>query len=166
MPCHFSPSSFSVLLLVANKFIYQIWLLLNASKAWNKFVPTIKMPCHFSPSSFSILLLVAYKLQLLVVVTVGKTSDVLLRDTQYKIKKVTRQPVTALGRWGYSTRRSAVVFVGKPVVQLNTRFKALFATCSLTVWHLVTILLFQKLYSALVEPRLFHERTFLCVRNP
>ena len=46
--------------------------------------------------TFCALLLVANKLQLLVVVTVGKTSDVLLRDAQYKIKKATRQSVTAL----------------------------------------------------------------------
>jgi len=72
------------------------------------------------------LLLVANKLQLRVVVTVGKTSDTLLHDTQFKIEKATRQPVTALGRRGYSTGRSAAVFAGKPVVQLNTHFKALF----------------------------------------
>ena len=84
------------------------------------------MPCHFLPSSFSTLLLVANKLQLLVVVAVGKTSEVLLHDTQYKIEKVTRHPVTALGRRGYSTGRSAAVFAGKPVVQLNTCFKAHF----------------------------------------
>ena len=59
-------------------------------------------------------------------VTVGKTSDVLLRDTWYKIEKVMRQPVTALGRRGYSTGRSAAVFMEKPVVQLNTYFKAHF----------------------------------------
>jgi len=80
------------------------------------------------------LLLATKKQQLLVVITVRKTSDVLLRDAQYKIEKATRQPVTALGRRGYSTGRSAAVFVGTPVVQLNTCFKALFfATCGLTV---------------------------------
>ena len=84
------------------------------------------MSCHLSPSSFIALLLVAKKQQLLVVVTVGKTSDMLLRDAQYKIEKSTHQPVTALGRRGYSTGRSAAVFAGKPVMQLNTCFKALF----------------------------------------
>ena len=81
------------------------------------------MSCHLSPST---LLLVAKKLQLLVVATMGKTSDVLFRDAQYKIDKVTHQPVTALGRRGYFTRRSAAFFAGKPVVQLNMHFKALF----------------------------------------
>jgi len=99
---------------------------LNASKAWNKFVLTIKTPCHFSPSSLSALLLVANKPQLLVVVTVGKTSDVLLRDAQYKIEKATCQSVTVLWRRGYATGRSAAFFTGKPVMQLNARFKAHF----------------------------------------
>jgi len=51
---------------------------------------------------------------------VGKISDLLLHDTQYRNKKATHQQVTALGKGGCSTGRNAAVFTGKVNLQLNT----------------------------------------------